>query len=589
MANELIFDAWTPMSFKRALGSKRQPGTSWLAPTWVGATHERRLLAYKVLQAYIDNASRFFLTDVSQDSIDDHREYGDASLIVNQTLSSLLGDDYEIVTEGADAYNPDAEGDDVDPDAKAAFEFQEWIRDWADRERFPLKLLECERNAIGLGDGLYTLGWSAERKRPRLRTYDPGFYFPVLDDDSDDDEFPDRINVAWELEDDDRPGVVRVRRIRWELVPIPDGGSRTYEWNDEPSDYTVLMTDATWEIDLGKKRGVDDFSEGRAVYATYEGADGVEKEWKDVDLLQDFIPAVHIPNTVALANHYGRAVIATILQILDDLANADTDLQASSATTGKPPIVLSGARMGADGAGSYEPGDVWEVGENGALTMLDTSKALVALSAYVQGLLQRLSVNSRLPESLLGRVKPSDVPSGLALRLSFGPLETMIKEMRQVRKEKYRLLFKFVHRMALAAQAPDVPPEWIETDLQFGSYLPSDQASAVEMVNKLLTSEPPAISIETAVRILQQAGLPIEDVNEEVVAIQEQDFKGANSLLDALGDEQAVADYLGRDLAPEPAAPPAPTLDLGLPPTTQPPPTPDDVPLPGERTGTQET
>lgn len=590
MTDDLVFDAWTPMSFKRALGSKRQPGTSWLAPTWVGTAHERRLLAYKVLQSYIDNAARFFLADTSQDQIDDHREYGDASLLINQTLSSLLGDDHEIVTIGADKYDPD--DPESDPDSKAAWEFQEWIREWADKERFPLKLLEAERNSVGLGDGVYTLGWNAKRKRVRLRTYDPGFYFPVLDDDANDDEFPDRVNVAWELETD-KPGEVQVRRIRWGITTLPDGATRSYPWSDEPTDETCVMTDATWTIDLGKKRGVDDFSEGRATYSTYTGPDGEEVEWKDVDLVQDFIPVVHLPNTVSLANHYGRSVLATVLQILDDLASADTDLQASSATTGKPPIVLSGARMGGDGVGKYEPGDVWEVGENGKLSMLDTASALKALSDYVEGLLSRLSINARLPESLLGRVKPSDVPSGLALRLSFGPLETMIKEMRQVRAEKYRLLFKFVHRMSLAAQIDGVPPEWIPTDLQFGSYLPSDQSAAVEMVTKLLTSVPPAISIETAVRILQVAGLPIEDVNAEVTAIQEQDFAGANALLEALGDEQAVADYLGRKLPAPTAAtalPVPPPIDLvppGTTPAVVPPVDPNAVPLPGERQGSQ--
>lgn len=553
--DELLFDAWTPMSFKRALGSKRQPGVSWVAPSWVGTDHERRLLAYKVLQAYIDNAARFFLTEIGE-GVDDHREYGDAALMVNQTLASLLGDTQEIVTEGADKYDPDA--DEQDPDAKEAWEFQEWIRGWADKERFPLKLLECERNSVGLGDGVYTLGWNTQRQRARLRTYDPGFYFPVLDDDLDDDEFPDRVNIAWEIETEE-PGKIKVKRTRWELVTLPDGETRKYAWNDERTNLTCLMTVATWTIDLGKAKGADDFDESRAEYATWVGDDGVERDWKDVDLYQDFIPVVHTPNTVSLANHYGRSALATVLQILDDLSNADTDLQASSATTGKPPIVLSGARVGEKGIDSYEAGDVWEVGENGKLSVLDTSQALEALSKYIQFLLARLSVNARLPESLLGRVKPSDVPSGLALRLSFGPLETMIKEMRQVRAEKYRLLFKFVHRMALAAQVEGTPPRWIETDLVFGSYLPSDQAAAVEMVSKLLASDPPAISIPTAIRILQAAGLPIEDISGEATAVQERDFKGANELLDALGDEEAVADYLGRELPerPEPLILPA--------------------------------
>src|SRR5205807_1508934 len=136
-------------------------------------------------------------------------------------------------------------------------------------ERFGLKLIETERNAIGLGDGVYVLGWSAKKKRPRLRVFDPGFYFPVLED-SDEDEFPSRVHMAWEAVQDERgnyvqvdpgqpspagrstPSVRRVRRITWELAPLPEGEApRHYPWqdaDDEPATVTCYMTDAVWEL-----------------------------------------------------------------------------------------------------------------------------------------------------------------------------------------------------------------------------------------------------------------------------------------------------------------------------------------------------
>lgn len=556
----LVFDAWTNLSFKRSLGSRRQPGTSWLAPDWVG-DHGRRLQAYKILQSYIDNAARHFLSSTDEEVIDQHREYGDSALIRDQILAALLGDDQTVVVPGADDFDPEAE--DNDPEAGLALELQDWVRDWAVDERLGLKVLENERSAIGLGDGLYTLGFSADKNRVRLRIWDPGFYFPVLDDGNEDD-FPRTVHVAWELPEQPNDKVRRIRRITWKLVDPPEGRLYTHPWNEEGTTTTCLMTDATWTLDKDRQ-SVYDLSEGSAAYSEYVDSDGVAQDWKDIDLEIDFIPAVHLPNTVSLLNHYGRSSLATVLQILDDLANADTDLQASSATTGKPPLALVGGRMGASKP-TYRPGEVWEIPEGGRLDVVDTSAALAAIVKYIEFLLRRLSTNSRIPESVLGRVKPSEVPSGVALALSFGPLKTMINEMRLVRDEKYPLLFRFAHRMSEAAGL-EVPQAFqLPILLEFGSFLPDDQAAAVEQVTSLIQAQ--AISLESAIGLLITAGFAIDDAAAEVERIHSQDFEGANTLFDATGDNGAVRGYLGLEAEIAGATPPIPVPPI-LPPLVE--------------------
>lgn len=592
-ANELIFDAWSPLSFKRALGGRKQPGYSWAAPNWVG-DHDRRLLAYKILQAYQDNAARVFMGTTDQIVIDQHREYGDAALMVNQIVSALIGEGQDVVVDGAEDYH-EADGENQeDPDALAAHNLQEWLRKWADAERLPLKMIETERNSVGLGDGVYVLGWNANKRRARLRVFDPGFYFPVLSDGNEDD-FPEKVHIAWEVPNTGSQ-TRTIRRITWELGPISpastpgligkltgqelvpldgdevdaDGGiTRSLPWNEEPTGITCYMTDAVWELDSGNA-SVDDFTGAKATFLKDS-----EGEINRRDLMIDFIPVVHVPNTVAIANHYGRSSISTVLQILDDLSNADTDLQAASATTGKPVIALSGATMG-NSRPTYRAGEVFEIGD-GSMTVMDTSKSLDALIRYVEFLLARVSVNARLPESVLGRVKPSQVPSGVALALSFGPLASMVAEMRLVRNEKYPLLLKFVHRMAVAGQAPDVPTDFLPATVEFGSFLPQDQSAAVLLVTQLLTGK--AIGLETAVKILQSAGLPIEDATAEVQRIQERDFTGADELLTATGDEDAVFEYLNRTKPDRPLRPVVPAEPVkGGPPPLAAPPTP---PAPG--------
>jgi hypothetical protein len=344
---------------------------------------------------------------------------------------------------------------------------QEWLRDWAVDERLGLKMVEAERKATGLGDGVYTLGWSTAKGRPRLRVWDPGFYFPVLDDGNEDD-YPERVHIAWEVADADaeNQGIKKVRRITWWMGPIQPAGTvlatidkdievlaistlgdvlledgytveRSLPWNEVPVGWTCYMTDATWTLDA-TRFSINDFKQSEAQYAIDADGPIVAR-----DLGIDFIPVVHVPNTVALLEHFGRSSISTVLQVLDDLASADTDLQAASATAGRPVLALEKATLAGKPL-TYAPGMILETGE-GKLGVVDTSKALDAIIKYVEFLLKRLSTSSRVPEAILGRVDASSVPSGVALALSFGPLETMVKEMRLVRTEKYPLLLKFAH------------------------------------------------------------------------------------------------------------------------------------------------
>jgi hypothetical protein len=560
-----IFDNWAGLSFKRAMGNRSTPGGSWMAPRWVG-DHVRRLTAYMILQAYFDNAARYFLHSDAGADASNHREYGDAETLRDTIMAALLGDDQTIVTAGADR-DPEAEDTPTDDraDIEAAIALQEWLRGWGnDLERLGLKMIETERNAVGLGDGVYVLGWSNEKNRVRLRVFDPGHYFPVLSDGNEDD-FPERVHIAWEIDQPDASKRM-VRRITWELVDLTDervgggieAGTRPVAYADDPATQTCLMTDATWTLDLNKNAGPDDFTGATAAYETYVGPDGELLPWRDMDLGIDFIPVVHMPNTVAISNHYGKSSLTRVLQILDDIANSDTDLQAASGTTGKPPVAISNST----GTGAVRPtwraGDLWQLGPDGRATMVDTSKSLDALIKYVEHLMKRLDVSSRVPGAALGRIDHADITSGVHLSLSFGPLKSMVQEMRLVRDEKYPLLLKFVWRMSLVAGLEGTPTEWIPSRIEFGNYLPQDTAAMVEMVVTLLKEK--AIGRRTAIRLLVAAGLDLDDAEAEVESIESTDFEGAVQIADATGSEEAAADYLGIAVAPPvpPEAPPIP-------------------------------
>ncbi|MFJ4689102.1 hypothetical protein [Streptomyces sp. NPDC088789] len=77
------------------------------------------------------------------------------------------------------------------------------------------------------------------------------------------------------------------------------------------------------------------------------GLDGIELH--RLDLRIDFVPVVHITNTIAAGGeHGGRPALARMLQGLDELAATDSDSSATGATTGKPSIGLEGGRLPVD-------------------------------------------------------------------------------------------------------------------------------------------------------------------------------------------------------------------------------------------------
>lgn len=607
---ELVLDPWAGLSHRPILNPK-EGGNGSLAASWVGSrtsTDTRRLNAYIVLRTYIDNCSRLFLADNSRQR--EHREYGDAALMVDAILAAVLGEDLTVQVDGADADEPTPpEPDEPDvaeevtdppvppePDADALAEFtaahaewetatarQDWLDTWLRKERFALKIHETERNAVQLGDGVYVLSWSNAKKRVRIKIYDPGFYFPVLDQD-DDDEFPSRVHLAWEYEEADDGGKVTcyVRRITFDRVlleeavrrgvvfanpqPTEDAEGvlrRAYEYeDDDDSDdarYVCLLTDASWE--KGKLRapaGVDSFDYRGAEYA--QNADG--SELRDFDLGVDFIPIIHLPNTVAGLEHFGIAALTRIAQVLDDLSSTDTDVQASSAITGAPPISFENAALSGVVQKTYGPGTAFY---GGKVTIADTSNSLDALLKLVDALQSRMNVNGRVPAEVIGRVKAGDIASGVQLLLSFGPFRSLVKGMRLVRDDKNGLLFTFVQRMAIMAGARGVKAadggaldknaKPLDIAVKYGSYLPLDKKGEIDLLLSMVKGG--LISRSTAMRLAVEAGVDIREMADELAAVESEDFEGANLLAEATADEGLARAYLHRPPAEVPAEPEA--------------------------------
>lgn len=595
-----VLDIYAPLSHKEQLTAK----SGKLAPTWVPDTEWRRLTAYKILKSYGLNVSRSFFSGVgvSEDDKAKRREYGDADLLVDRIRAGVLGEGPEIVIEGADVELPDepdlppapeepegeGEGDEVAvrrrvfesrrsrwsdqveeivteweqawADLPSLQERQDWLREWADDEGYWSKLHEGEGDTVELGDGVYTLAWSAEKQRPILRVYDPGFYFPVLTDDQTDEDFPARVHIAWEYTGDDHKQYIR--RLTWELVPVE---ARSLPWSTEASDVTCLFSDGTWEMREIGPNGLYDLSEnsGAVTWATTE--DGTEARGLDLGL--DFIPVIHVPNTPASRTHFGQSALLVVSQLLDDIHRSDTNVQAAADLAAGPMVAMFGA--GSDTEVRVQPGTAFKLSKDGRMDVLDLSAGLQQVMVSNDALRDLLAINGRVPNAVLGRVDASEAPSGVALVLSFSPFAQLVGAFRMTRESKHALLLKFVQRLGQAGGVLE-PGENPTAKLAFGPFLPTDRTAVVDETTRLLKDK--AISTQTAVGFLVAAGFDIEDARGEVQRIRSESAAVAKDLADAVGSEEAAAEWMGIDLPeqPEPAAPvvaPEPELpEPGAPP-----------------------
>ncbi|MFB9558679.1 hypothetical protein, partial [Streptomyces roseoviridis] len=171
---QLVIDAWSALNYKPVYSDDRgmphRRAFPEAAATWVPAADERRLAAYKLLAAYDHNQAGELAELRDGPAARERREFGDPSMYIDTTMAHVLGREQTIVVPGAEHDTADEES----PEAAAAARVQDLLRTWAEDELLTMRVLQCERKAGVLGDGVYLLAWDPAKRRARLRTYDPG-------------------------------------------------------------------------------------------------------------------------------------------------------------------------------------------------------------------------------------------------------------------------------------------------------------------------------------------------------------------------------------------------------------------------------
>lgn len=465
---------------------------------WIPVGETRRLSAYNILAAYANGTA----WQLSHDS-DELREYGEPNLLIEQTVSALMGDTQEIQS----------------PDETV----QSALREWATHDNFLLTLLEAERKTVTLGDAVYLVEMGDGR--PHVSVIDPGFYFPVYEDTRA--QYPSKVHLGWEFQDND--GTVWIKRTTFELRNVDP---YNLPWNDKPATVECYVTEAKWRTN----GGMLDLAPRNAIYTV--NSEGVEV--RDLPMGIDFIPVIHLPNTVTGADHFGTSVLTPVVQLLDDLYHTDTDATAAAATTGTPMLAISDpAALPATSKRSplvVEPGAIFSLNQGGKVEAINTAPQLAEIRNRQKDLTARLSRNARIPEVALGGVQST--ASGVALQIQYSPLNALVRSLRLARQPKYALLLKFVQRFLILQGALK---QYAPAQLVFGAFMPKDTETVIKSVVEGVAGK--VLTVETGLKMLEAAGVPVSDTEAETLASR--DYAGAVGIVEATGDVDAARAMLG--------------------------------------------
>lgn len=575
---EQRIDLWSTWDHKTVLSGT---GPTFLAPTWVPPTEQRRLAVYKVIAAQLANCARIYSKAPDADGI---REYGDAALIVDRVAGAVLGDHVTYTIDGAHVPDTPAVPDPPAPAADgagpletrvaavaaarwerdasavvdaweaavatqpAAAAAEQWLTGWAGDEVTAV-LGRAVHRACGFGDAVIVVAAGPDGA-PTVTDVDPGFYFPAG---------PGRVHLAWEEEHRDGGSTRRfVRRLTWELVPVidtyddaetvlragdsldDDGGvvrARPWDPDGPGSPVTCVFSDMEWRVEALGGVKLPDLSDQAA---TLVHADRV-------DLGIDIIPVVHVQGE-DVGDDWGRSVLATVAQLLDDLATADTNIADAADLCAGPTVAVSGTQPVEEA--TVAPGAVWNLGVDGRMDVIDLSESLTGLHTNADRLQSRVEVNSQVPAEVLGRVGDAAALSGVAIDLRFGPFRQLVAS--QLRPSIVPALNRVLGVVLRFAQSTGLvePGEGLVARVVPGPFLPSDLSSTVDVVAKARAAG--IVSEEQAVHMLVAAGVDVADAAGEVARIRAADPVRAKALFEATGNEDAVAAWAGVEVAAAP-------------------------------------
>ena len=561
-----LLDPWLPFDYIESAVPFAPP------PFVKDEKHKRRLRAYTICFLHLNQASRLLLAD-AQDAAA-LREYGDAAVIVRRLASSIMGNNPSIVVDGADedllsppelpsppppvdfpAWATDlatridgatqeqwrAEVEAILDERERRREVQprlqtvqQWLREWADHQAIMAwqSWRRMDLEAVGLGDSVAVVDADPALQMPTIEVYEPEAYAPVLDSDGE----ARTVHLWWFEDSGEDDGIDRVRRKTYRLVPIEEYDGTPvplrYATPGYERRYVCLFSDAVYDAETLGDDGVLATGNIRPLeWKTVETPEG-PIEANDVDLGYDVIPVVHLPNRDTGA-HFGSSSLAGALQALDALNEAHTHQAHGGRMAARPPIAVENMVRSDVIVG---PGTV--VG--GKFSFITTD--LPHLTDYVDDRQRHISVLTETPDGMRGRVDPDQLPSGVAISLSFTPhKQAVLNDLRPTRRVAHERTLHLVQLVAIQHGWLEGTP--VKARVSYGQFMPEDEQQEISNIISMVNAG--VMSIRTAVSNLQALGLSNAEIEAEMSEIRSEDAVRALAIADALGPE-AASEFMGR-------------------------------------------
>lgn len=508
-----VYDIYAPiLNYKLEITAAKNPLVSL---AWIPDDHLRRIQAYEILSAFYFNFSRDYrFSPESGDSSqnDSIFEDGTPAWLCNRIKAKLFGESYGIsIKQPRQVKNikklqsqlatSEEQGERSKLEREIASrievrdrisEREEYLQDWWDENDIMLVIDENESKASYLGDMAYFVEWLEGEQRPNILTYDPGFVFPMgkgIESLDDGKGLCERTIICWQEEVGDAS-----YEVTWDCFELR--GAQCWRRR------------AIYEYDGSAEMDIEAMPERSLI-------EGTDTGWQSIGI--DFMPVLMVPNIAVQNEDYGLSNLHFMIGNFDALMNLCTDLRNNGEKLGGAIVFASGKSIrfkkdtstGEPSSIELQAGTMYAIGEDGNVTILDTSKMQEALLATIKQVERTIIRNSEITEVGAGLVDSQEI-SGIALKVLSQPLVEKIGSMRANRRKEYAMLFWMVERLWQIFGTPEEKALFADplydVQINFGAILPVDKKSQYEEWNLLKA----LVGEETALELAQSEGLDID-------------------------------------------------------------------------------
>ena len=370
-----------------------------------------------------------------------------------------------------------------------------------------------------------------------------------------------------------KPFLSKGKYIRWLRIP-----TMAFEPVFDPDDPNILLS-ATVETAITKEQallryGIKSDKEevvrketwDRSSYTSYIDGQRIDafsgvNPW-------GVVPYVYIPR-MRSSSFYGDALTADIMEPQDELNSRVADLGEAINYNAHP--IRWGLNLPKSfNTGNYalDPDGLWDLGRvigsspEPKVGMLEAQNPVPnGVFTYINFLYDWMRTSSFAPPIAFGEDSGSQ-RSGVTLEIRMWPLIKSVRRSRSYLTEGILRMIEISARILKQKNFSDISAAAIDKMLNgeivpvFAEIMPRDHQAAVDEVVKLLSTEPPSISLETAQKILGRSASEVDrikkmmkdkelwkkDEEEETAVSPKKDGKGQEMLEGMRGKQQPQAE-----------------------------------------------